>query len=107
MEDLTGALLPGTPLSNVLKVLEGNDKPISQNALNFLKRKGLLGLFQYAKKEVTFNGVLKIARGEQANRQIEQAHLLAEAEAKALRIKAEQKLKNDAIQARLRQRKQG
>lgn len=104
VEDLTGALLPGTPLSNVLKSLEVNEKPLSNTAQNFLKRKGLFGLLQYAKKEVTFNEFLKIAKKEQANRQIEHARFLAEAEAKALRDKAEQKLKNDAIQARLRQR---
>jgi len=104
VEDLPGSLLPGTPLSNVIKNLEVNEKPLSNIALSFLKRKGLLGLLQYAKKEVTFNEFLKIAREEQANRQIEHAHLLAEAEAKALKEQAEQKLKNEAIQARLRQR---
>ena len=104
VEDVAGALLPGTPLSNVLKILELNKKSISNIAQNFLRRKRLFGLLHFAQKKITFNEFLTTAKKEKSERHLESKRLLAKAETKALKVQAEQKLKNDAIQTRLRQR---
>lgn len=104
VEDVAGALLPGTPLSNALKSLELNEKSISNNAQYFLRRKGFFGLLHYANKVINFNEFLKVARKEKSERHLETVRLQAEAEAKALKEQAEQKLKNEIIQVQLKQK---
>ena len=99
VEDLAGALLPGTSLSNVLKHLELDEKPISNIAQEFLIRRGLLALLHYAKKEFAFAEFLKAAEREQCERRLV-------AEAKVLKEQDEQKLKDEAMQAKLRQIKE-
>ena len=67
VEDLPGSLLPGTPISNVLKRLESGEKSISNIAQNYLIRKELWALLHYIKKEFSFDDFLKVAKEEQPN----------------------------------------
>ncbi|EIM64527.1 tetratricopeptide repeat protein [Desulfobacter postgatei] len=102
VEDLPGALLPGTPISNVLKHLEAEEKVISNIAQNYLIRKGLLALLHYTKNELAFDEFSKVAKQEQ----FERCRL---SEIKALQRQSTQKKqdeirkqKNEVLQARLR-----
>ena len=103
VEDLAGALIPGSRLSSILKHLEVGEKSISNSAQEFLQSKGLSALLNYAKKEFTFAEFVRTAEKEQCERRFlaqTKAHI---AEAEALREQVEQKLKEEAMQARLRQ----
>ncbi len=95
VDDLPGALIPFSRLSNILKQLDLGDR-ISGAALEFLHNKGLLALLSYARGKFTFSNFLKEAKSEQSER------CLA-AEARALKEQAEQKLKDEVMQARQRQ----
>ena len=95
VEDLSGALTPGSRLSNILKYLELGEEPISNATQNFLRSKGLLALLNYAKKEVDFSEFVRVAEPEQSERRLV-------AEAKAITEQVEQNLKDAAMQARLR-----
>jgi len=95
VEDLTGALIPGSRLSNILKHLELGEEPISNAAQDFLPSKGLLTLLNYARKEVDFSEFVEVAGPEQSERRLV-------TEAKAIIEQAEQNLKNAAMQALLR-----
>ena len=103
VEDLAGALIPGSRLSSILKHLELGEESISNIAQEFLQSKGLLALLNYAKKEFTFAEFVKAAESEQCERRFLAQTKARIAEAEALREQAEQKLKEEAMQARLRQ----
>lgn len=96
VEDITSALIPGGRLSNILKQLE-EEKPISDYTLQYLRSKELLALFHYAhaEKKIIFADFLESAKAEQTKRRLE-------AEAKAVKEQAEQKLKEKARLARLK-----
>ncbi|SEH08022.1 hypothetical protein [Candidatus Venteria ishoeyi] len=70
IEDLQAATLPGTTLSNVLNTLELRDKAVSNITLEFLKRRKLLALYVYAKKECSLAEYLSSAELEQKNRRL-------------------------------------
>ena len=95
VEDLSGALIPGSRLSNILKHLELGEEPISNTAQDFLRSKGLLTLLNYAKNEVDFSEFVRVAEPEQSERRLV-------TKAKAIAEQAEQNLKDAAMQARLR-----
>jgi len=103
VQDLAGASIPGSRLSNILKHLEMGEESISNIAQEFLRSKGLIALLHYANKEFTFAEFVKAAETEKCERRllVQSKALIAEAE--ALREKAEHKLKEEAMQARLRQ----
>lgn len=94
VEDLAGALIPGSRLSNILKELE-NGRSISNYARDFLLKNGLYALLRYAKNEINFSEFLRTAEPEQsARREL--------AKERALKEQAEQKLQMEAIQARMK-----
>lgn len=94
VDDLAGALIPNARLSNILKELELT-KQISDNAKDFLQRKGLLALLSYSKKEISFSVFSKASEVEQSERrQI--------AETNALKEQARQKLEEEALFAKLK-----
>lgn len=103
VEDLAGALIPGSRLSSILKHLELGEESISNIAQEFLQSKGLSALLNYAKKEFTFAEFVRAAEKEQCERRLLAQTKGRIAEAEALREQAEQKLKEEAMQARLRQ----
>ena len=93
VEDLAGALIPGTRLSNILKHLELG-RPISDIDQEFLRSRGLLALLNYARKELAFAEFSKAAKVQQSERALG-------AEAKVRKERAEEKLKEQARLARL------
>jgi len=102
VEDLPGALLPGTPISNVLKHLEAEEKAISNIAQNYLIRKGLLALLRYTKNELTFDEFLKAAKQEQLERcRLSEIKTLQQQNVQKIQDEI-RKQKNEAVQARLR-----
>lgn len=102
VEDLPGAILPGTPLSNVLNHLESGEKSISNIAQNYLIRKELLALFRYATNQITFDNFLKAAQEEKTERcRLAGIKIIQQQKEQKLRNEA-QRLKNEAVQARLR-----
>lgn len=103
VEDLTGSSIPGSRLANILKHLEMGEESISNIAQEFLRSEGLSALLYYAKKEFTFAEFVKAAETEQHERRLLAQTKVYIAEAEALRDQAEQKLKEEAMQARLRQ----
>jgi len=103
VEDLAGALVPGSRLSNILKHLELGEESISNIAQDFLRSKGLSALLHYAKKEFTFAEFVKAAETEQCERRLLAQTKARIAEAEALKEQGKQKLKEEAMQARLRQ----
>ena len=70
VEDLSGALIPGSRLSNILKHLELGEEPISNAAQDFLRSKGLLTLLNYTRKEVDFSEFVRVAEPEQSERRL-------------------------------------
>jgi hypothetical protein len=70
VEDLSGALIPGSRLSNILKHLELGAEPVFNAAQDFLRGKGLLALLNYAKKEVDFSEFVRVAEPEQSERSL-------------------------------------
>jgi O6-methylguanine-DNA--protein-cysteine methyltransferase len=102
VDDLAGASIPSSRLAKILKNLEMGAS-ISNHAQDFLIKMDLLALLGYAKQEITFIEFLGVAESEQSNRR-----LAAEAEAQKRlaeqKLKdAERELKNEAVQAKLRQ----
>ncbi len=86
VEDLAGAIVPGTRLSNILDQLELG-RLLSSQGLEFLRNKGVLALFRYANNEIDFSEFVKAAATEQSERR-----LVADKE------KAEQNRKDEAMQ---------
>lgn len=89
VDDLAGALIPGSRLSNLLNELELT-KQISDNTKDFLHKKGLLALLSYSKSDITFSAFSKAAEIEQSvRRQIAEVLSLkkqAEAEARVAEL---------------------
>lgn len=94
VEDLAGAVVPGSRLSNILEQIESG-RSLSNHGLEFLSSKGILALFRFANKEIDFAEFLKTSEIEQAERRLT-------AKAKALKEQAEQKMKDEAMQASMR-----
>jgi len=69
VDDLPGALIPFSRLSDILKHLEMG-RPMSSSAQEFLRSKELLALLNYAKKEFSFAEFLKEAEREQSERRL-------------------------------------
>jgi len=67
VDDLTGALIPGSRLSNILRELEQTEQ-ISEYSKDFLKKKGLFALLSYSEKEISFSAFSKAAEMEQSER---------------------------------------
>ncbi len=67
VEDLTGALLPGSFLSKILDQLELGE-PLSGFTLQQLQKKGLIALLRYAKGELWFSEYDVVAYQEESNR---------------------------------------
>ena len=91
VDDLTGSLIPGSRLSNILKELD-LEKEISDNSKAFLQKKGLMALFSYSKKEISFSAFSIAAESEQSERR-------KIAEACALKEQTRKKLEEDALLA--------
>ena len=85
VEDLTGALLPGSFLSKILDQLELGES-LSDMTLQRLQKKGFNALFRYAKGELWFSEYAGVAHPEQLIRCQETA-------AKLTKENAERKLK--------------
>ena len=85
VEDLTGALLPGSFLSKILDQLELGE-PLSSLTLQQLQKKGFIALLRYAKGELWFSEYAGVAHQEQLNRR-------KAAAAKITKENAEKKLK--------------
>lgn len=94
VDDLSGALIPGSRLSNILKEYELT-KQISDNTKDFLQRKGFLALLSYSKKEISFSDFSKAAEIEQSERR-------QTAETSALKEQARQKLEEETLFAKLK-----
>jgi hypothetical protein len=94
VDDLDGALIPGSRISNILKELELSN-PISDNSQEFLQRKGLLSLLKYAKNEIDLVSFSKIGEIEQTERR-------RTAEALTIEKLVKQKLKEEALFAKLK-----
>jgi len=93
VDDLTGALIPGSRLSNILRELEQTEQ-ISEYSKDFLKKKGLFALLSYSEKEISFSAFSKAAEMEQSERR----HI---AETNALEEQARKKAEEEARLARL------
>ncbi len=94
MDDLPGALIPGSRLSNILDELELT-KQISDNTKDFLQRKGLWALLSYSKKEISYSDFSKAAETEQSERRLA-------AETNAIKEQARQQLEEETLFARLK-----
>lgn len=94
VEDLAGALIPGSRLSNILKELESG-RSISNFTQEFLRNKGLFALLNYARNEINFNEFLRAAQPEQSARRMI-------AEERALKEQAEHNMQKEALLARMK-----
>ncbi|MBB5347585.1 hypothetical protein JWG42_13140 [Desulfoprunum benzoelyticum] len=94
VEDLAGALIPGSRLSNILKELE-NGRSISNYAHDFLFKNALYALLRYTKNETNFAEFLKSAEPEQSARK-------RDAKERFLKEQSEQNLQREALQARMK-----
>ena len=63
LEDLPGASIPGSRITNILKQVE-SETPLSNLTLEYLRKNGFLALLQFAKNEISFTDFLKIAEPE-------------------------------------------
>lgn len=97
VQDLSGAIIPGSRLSNILTRVDSGEKNFSEIVLNYLKQQGLLALLQYAKKEITFTEFQALAKLEQPDRRLAN-------EAKQKEQLAQQELKRNAISAKIEER---
>ena len=95
VEDLAGASIPGSRLSNILQRLELGEGSISVIAQEFLRKEGLSALLRYAKNEYAIDEFLIVSEPEQSERRLA-------AKAKAIEEQAKQNLKDAAMRARLR-----
>lgn len=68
VDDIGSSLLPSTPLSNVLKILEENQKPVSKVLLKYIEKKSLTALTAYLQKECSFEEYVKKAKIEKLTR---------------------------------------
>lgn len=108
VEDLSGALIPGSRIANILKHLELGEQPISKVSEDFLAKQCLFSLLNYAQKKIDYAEFLRRAKSEQDERRVgvgvwalkEQAERVIKAEKQ--KLKDEQKAKEIA---RLRQNK--
>lgn len=64
LEDLPGAFTPATRLHNILENLE-QGRPISEQAVMYLRQEEYISLQQLARSEITFETFCKIAADEQ------------------------------------------
>jgi len=94
VEDLSGALIPGSRISNILKDFELG-KPISNFTQEYLRSRGLLALLQYVKNGITFDNFFTVARQEQAERR-------SVATEKAHKEQTKRKLEEEALFAKMR-----
>jgi hypothetical protein len=92
VDDLPGSMIPGGRLAKILEHLESSENSITDNSLMFLQKQGLLALFHYAKKEISYSEFLKQS-------QIELPKRLHAAEAKVANAKAEKEEKRKALAA--------
>jgi TPR repeat protein len=106
VDDLPSALIPGTSISKIIKHLELDEKPISNNALEFLRSRGFLALLHYAKKEFSFAEFSKLAQPEQSERRLATKAEALKERAKQNLKQDEQRLKEVAMQARLWQKQE-
>lgn len=89
VEDLTGALLPGSFLSKILDQLELGE-PLSGLTLQQLQKKGFVALLRYAKGELWFSEYTVVAYQEQCNRRQAAAAKITKENAEKKRKEAEQ-----------------
>lgn len=94
VEDLPGASIPGSRITNILKQVELGT-PLSHFTLEYLRKNGFLALFRYAKNEISFTDFLKIAEPEQSKRR-------TSTEAKSIKEETERQLKRKAFLANVR-----
>lgn len=91
VEDLRGALIPGSRMTKILEQLESGQL-LSNFTLEYLRKRGFIALYRFAQKEISFTDYLKVAEPEKAER-------CSAAEIKARKEEAEQKAKREALQA--------
>lgn len=96
VEDLTGALLPGSFLSKILDKLELGEA-ISDFTLQQLQKKGFIALLRYAKGELWFSEYDTAARQEQLNRRQAVAAKLAKVNAEKKEKEADQQRKLESF----------
>lgn len=94
VEDLSGASIPGSRITNILKQMESGT-PLSNFTLEYLSKNDFLALFRYAKNEISFSDFLKIAESEQSKRR-------TSAEMKAIKEETERLMKRDAFLANVK-----
>ena len=94
VEDLGGASIPGSRMTKILEQLESGQL-LSNFTLEYLSQKGFHALYRYAHREISFTEYLKAAEAEKSQR-------CSAAETKILKEQAEQKRKQEALQARMR-----
>jgi hypothetical protein len=77
IDDLIGASIPGSRISNILKELELS-RELSGMTQRFLQEKGFFALFSYARKEISYADFVKSAKLEQSERRrvIEEAAII-------------------------------
>lgn len=91
VEDLSGASIPGSRITNILKQVESGT-PLSSFTLEYLRENGFFALFRYAKNEISFSDFLKIAEPEQSKRR-------SSTETKAIKEATKRKLKREVFLA--------
>ncbi|CAK8723453.1 MAG: hypothetical protein CDV28_10358 [Candidatus Electronema aureum] len=92
IDDLIGASIPGSRISNILKDLELNKK-LSDMTQGFLQEKGFFALLSYARNDVSYADFVRIAKLEQTAR-------VKTAEEVAATEKARQKIEREAFLAK-------
>ena len=93
VDDLPGSMIPGSRLAKILESLEVSKSSITEYSLIYLQKQGLLALFHYAKKEISYSEFLKKSKFEQPERRYA-------TEAKLAKEKAEQEEKRKALAAK-------
>jgi len=68
VDDISGSLILGSRLTRILNDIECSEKTITEYSLKFLEKEGLLALFNYAKKEISFSEFLNQSQIEQEKR---------------------------------------
>ncbi|OKY74883.1 MAG: hypothetical protein BM485_11665 [Desulfobulbaceae bacterium DB1] len=89
VDDLPAAFIPGSRIANILNQVESGT-PLSNYALEYLRKNGFVALFRYANNEFSLTDFLKAAEPEQLKRR-------ASSEAKALQDEKERQLKREAF----------
>ncbi len=107
VDDIAGASIPGSRLSNILTDLELGRSISNIAQQEFLRSKGLLALLRYAKKECAFAEFLNIAELEKSERRlVTEPNALKEEAERAESEKSKRRLADESMQIRLRQIKQ-